>query len=52
MIFGFYNKHDKTEEIISRRVGFSRLEAAKYFASRKQLPLKSFLKIFAIKTIL
>jgi transposase len=31
MIFGFYNKHDKTEEIISRRVGFSRLEAAKYF---------------------
>ena len=52
MVFGFYNRTDKKEEIINRKVGFSRLEAAKYFADRKQLPLKTFLKIFAIKTII
>jgi predicted transcriptional regulator len=32
MVFGFYNRTDRTEEIINRKVGFSRLEAAKYFA--------------------
>ena len=51
MIFGFYNRTDKTEEIISRSVNTSRLEAAKKFAERKQLPLKEFLKIFGVKTI-
>jgi hypothetical protein len=51
MIFGFYNRIDKKEEIINRKVGFSRLEAAKYFAARKQLDLKTFLRIYAIKTI-
>jgi len=51
MIFGFYNRNDKTEEIISRSVGTSRLEAAKKFAARKQLSLKEFLKIFGVKTI-
>ena len=52
MIFGFYNKRDKTQETIGRTVGFSRLEAAKYFAERKQLKLKEFLKIFGVKTII
>ena len=52
MIFGFYNRNDKTEEIISRSVGTSRLEAAKKFATRKQLSLKEFLKIFGVKTII
>ena len=52
MIFGFYNRNDKMEEIISRSVGMSRLEAAKKFAARKQLPLKEFLKIFGVKTII
>jgi DNA-binding XRE family transcriptional regulator len=52
MIFGFYNKRDKTQETIGRTVGLSRLEAAKYFAERKQLSLKEFLKIFGVKTII
>jgi hypothetical protein len=52
MIIGFYNKNDKHQEIISRTVGVSRLNAAKYFAERKQLPLKEFLKIFSIKIII
>jgi len=51
MIYGFYNKQDSTKETISRTVDVSRLSAAKYFAMRKQLPLKEFLKIFAVKTI-
>jgi hypothetical protein len=51
MIFGFYNKRDKNQETIGRTVGLSRLEAAKYFAERKQLSLKQFLKIFGVKTI-
>jgi len=52
MIFVFYNKNDKNQEIIGRTIGFSRLEAAKYFAGRKRLPLKEFLKIFSVKTII
>ncbi len=51
MVFGFYNRTDKTEEVINRTVGFSRLQAAKYFASRKQLDLKTFLKLYAVVTI-
>ncbi len=52
MVYGFYNKADKNEEIINRMVTFSRLQAAKLFAERKQLPLKEFLKIFGVTTIL
>jgi len=52
MIFGFYSRTDKTEEIISRSVNTSRLEAAKKFAERKQLDLKTFLKLYAVKTII
>ena len=52
MVFGFYNRTDKKEEIINRKVGFSRLEAAKYFAGRKQLDLKTFLKLYAVKTLI
>lgn len=52
MIFGFYNRNDKMEELIGRTVGTSRLKAAKYFAARKQLPLKEFLKIFGIKQVI
>jgi len=52
MIFGFYNKQDKNQETMGRIVSFSRLEAAKIFAERKQLPLKEFLKIFGVKTII
>ena len=52
MVFGYYHRNDRTEEIITRKVGFSRLEAAKYFAARKQLDLKTFLKLYAVVTIL
>jgi hypothetical protein len=52
MIFGFYNKTDNSQEVISRTLSTSRLNAAKYFAERKQLPLKEFLKIFTVKTII
>ena len=52
MIFGFYSRADKTQEIISRTASTSRLNAAKHFANRKQLLLKEFLKIFAVKCLL
>jgi hypothetical protein len=52
MIFGFYNRIDGTQEIVNRTVSTSRLNAAKHFANRKQLPLKEFLKIFAIKCLI
>jgi len=52
MIFGFYNKNDKNQEIIGRVVMTSRLQAAKLFAERKQLPLKEFLKVFSVKSLL
>ena len=52
MIFAFYNKNDKNQETIARTMSTSRLNAAKYFAERKHLPLKDFLKIFGVKTII
>lgn len=52
MTFGFYLKKDKNQETIGRTVSSSRLNAAKYFATQKQLPLKEFLKIFSIKNII
>ncbi len=52
MIFKFYNRNDRNQETIVRTVTTSRLQAAKMFAERKQLPLKEFLKIFGVTTIL
>ena len=52
MIFKFYNRNDKDQETIGRAVATSRLQAAKLFAERKRLPLKEFLKIFGVTTIL
>lgn len=52
MLFGFYYRNDKNEEIISRTISSSRLNAAKYFAARKQLELKPFLKVFGVKTLI
>jgi hypothetical protein len=52
MIFGFYNRNDINQELISRTMSTSRLNAAKYFAARKNLELKPFLKIFGVKTII
>jgi hypothetical protein len=52
MIFKFYNRNDKNQETIGRVVTTSRLQAAKLFAERKQLPLKEFLKVFGVTTII
>jgi hypothetical protein len=51
MLFKFYSRNDKTQETIGRVLASSRLQAAKIFAERKQLPLKEFLKIFGVITI-
>ena len=52
MIFKFYNRNDKNQETIGRVVTTSRLQAAKYFAARKQLDLKTFLKLYSVITII
>ena len=44
----FYVKNDSKQEPISSILAFSRLQAAKQFASRKQLDLKTFLSLFSV----
>lgn len=44
----FYAINDWHQEPISKTLASSRLSAAKYFAARKNLPLKQFLKIYSI----
>jgi len=51
MLHGFYIKTDPKQEIINRVVNISRLESAKYFAQKKQLSLKEFLKIYSVKRL-
>jgi hypothetical protein len=51
MIFGYYSRIDKKQELVAKTVGTSRLQAAKSFAQRKQLDLKTFLKLYAVVTI-
>jgi hypothetical protein len=51
MRFGFYYKNDKKEEIIGKIISTSRLNAAKGFATRKQLELKPFLNVFGVKIL-
>jgi hypothetical protein len=51
MIFGYFSRNDSNKELVSRTVSTSRLQAAKYFAARKQLDLKTFLKLYAVVTI-
>ncbi len=52
MIFKFYSRNDKSQETIGRVVTTTRLQAAKIFAERKHLPLKEFLKVFGVTTII
>lgn len=52
MIFGYYSRIDKKQELVSKTIGTSRLQAAKNFAERKQLDLKTFLKLYAVVTII
>jgi hypothetical protein len=51
MLYGFYSKLDPNQEIINRLINTSRLNAAEHFASKKQLDLKSFLKIYGVKKL-
>lgn len=44
----FYSKNDPKQEPINSTFSFSRLQAAKQFANRKQLPLKTFLFLFSV----
>ena len=44
----FYSRIDNNQEAIDTTRAFSRLQAANYFASRKQMNLKQFLSIFAV----
>jgi hypothetical protein len=48
MLYGFYSKSDPNQEIINRLINTSRLNAAEHFAAKKQLDLKSFLKLSKI----
>lgn len=51
MLYGFYSKLDPNQEIINRLIHMSRLKAAEHFAAKKQLDLKSFLKIYGVKKL-
>jgi hypothetical protein len=51
MIFGYYSRIDKKQELVAKMVSTSRLQAAKAFAERKQLDLKTFLTLYAVVTI-
>jgi hypothetical protein len=45
----YYIRKDESKEILGKAHFYnSRLEAAKEFAKQKQLPLKEFLKIWAV----
>ena len=44
----FYSRRDQNQEAIDSVRAFSRMQAAKYFAGRKQIDLKTFLSIFAV----
>jgi hypothetical protein len=44
----YYIKDDPNQEKLGKLLTSSRLEAAKHFATQKQLPLKTFLSIWAI----
>jgi len=46
--FSFYSHTDSSQEAISSTLAFSRLAAARYFAEKKHLPLKSFLSLFKV----
>ena len=44
----YYSRIDSNQEPITTTIALSRLAAAKQFAHRKQLTLKTFLQLFAI----
>jgi hypothetical protein len=44
----YYSKVDSSNELLGKISSPSRLAAAKYFAKRKNLPLKEFLKLYSV----
>ena len=48
----FHSRIDITQEPIAKCITYTRLKAAKVFAGRKQLSLKEFLKIYAVKPVI
>lgn len=46
--YGFYNKNDKTAEIISTGKFENKDQALGHFSSRKQMSIVDFLKLFYI----
>lgn len=44
----FYARNDQSQEAIDSVRAFSRIQAAKYFAKRKQMNLKQFLLLFGV----
>lgn len=46
--YTYYSKSSVSKEILGRTHTTSRLLAAKYFAQRKNLPLKEFLKLYSV----
>jgi hypothetical protein len=44
----YYSKSDQSEEAVAKVFTTSRLAAAKHFANRKQMPLKTFLQIWSV----
>ena len=46
--YTYHSKADKTKEILGQTHINGRLLAAKYFAQRKNLPLKEFLKLYSV----
>ena len=45
----YYFRGDSNKEVLGKTNSSSRLEAAKKFSSTKKLPLKEFLKIWAVE---
>lgn len=49
MMYYFYSKNDKSKEPIKSTSKInSRLEAARYFAELKNMPLRTFLSVFSV----
>lgn len=47
----FYSRLDSSKEAISKVRAFSRLDAARKFASTKRFTLKQFLKLFGVAKV-
>lgn len=45
----YYIRKDESKEPLGKLMTPSRLKAAQEFSNRKQLPLKEFLKLFAVE---